>query len=250
MDQAGGFAHGGVGAVKVACCHTSLVVGAGGIGLGAQGVDAAFPLAVQAVSDGAKVVRGRPIFLAQDVKHRAAGGAVAIGDHRLLFGRFAGQAFAAGPQARANQRAVGPQGQRRRQTAPIGHAPGGQQQGVRRVGGQPIGGLGHQGKGATAQLGVHAVAAGFHALHHHHRCSGFHCPGHLRQALHLAHQWHTCCLQPGAIGAWVSERQHDGRGPPVLVEHGVQGAGVLVQTPGDEAAAQARQSLGLTAQSL
>jgi ABC-type nitrate/sulfonate/bicarbonate transport system permease component len=26
--------------------------------------------------------------LAQDVKHRAAGGAVAIGVHRLLFGRF------------------------------------------------------------------------------------------------------------------------------------------------------------------
>ena len=250
MDQAGGFAHRGVGAVKVTGCHAGLVVGAGGFWVGAQGVDAVFPLAVQAVSDGAKVVRGGPIFLAQDVKHRAAGGAVAIGDHRLLFGRFAGQAFAAGPQARADQRAVGPQGQRRRQTAPIGHATGGQQQGVRRVGGQPIGGLGHQGKGATAQLGVHAVATGFHALHHQHRCTGLHCPRHLRQALHLADQRHACRLQPIAVGARVAKRQHDGRGPVGLVEHGVQGAGVFIQTPGDEAAAQARQGLWLAAQSL
>ncbi|WP_253261944.1 hypothetical protein [Ramlibacter montanisoli] len=81
------------------------------------------------------------------------------------------------------------------------------------------------------------MTARFATLRHQHRRTGFQRLRHLRHALHLAHQHRAAGGDPSCIGTRIAEGQH--HGARLLLQHPVQRRGILVQLPGDEAAADA-----------
>jgi len=241
VHQADGFAHCGVGPGVVTRLYPGVVARLRCFGRSAQRVHAALPAAVQVVAQRPKIIGCRPVLAPQNVKHGAACGAIAAGGQRRLLGAKRCQALLRGPEACAQQRAVGTQSQCGRQAPAVRNTACRQQQGFWGMACQPVRQFGHQSQGGAAIESIHPVAAGLRALGDQHLGACFQSLCSLFQPLDLADQGRATGGDAGGVAAGVAKREHHGARTLFerQVQHPVQRRGVLVEFPGDETDADA-----------